>query len=65
MQGVSADLEIQAKQIKKTKEIGARILAENCGKKFESVMKDFDRDYWMDAKEAIEYGIVDQVVEKL
>jgi ATP-dependent Clp protease protease subunit len=65
MQGVSADLEIQAKQIKKTKEIGARILAENCGKKFEQVMKDFDRDYWMDAKEAIEYGIVDQQVEKL
>jgi len=65
MQGVSADLEIQAKQIKKTKEIGARILADNCGKKFEQVMKDFDRDYWMDAKEAIEYGIVDQQVEKL
>ena len=65
MQGVSADLEIQAKQIKKTKEIGARILAENCDKKFEQVMKDFDRDYWMDAKEAIEYGIVDQQVEKL
>jgi len=65
MQGVSADLEIQAKQIKKTKEIGARILAENCGKKFEQVMKDFDRDYWMDAKEAIEYGIVDQQVDKL
>jgi len=65
MQGVSADLEIQAKQIKKTKEIGARILAENCGKKFEQVMKDFDRDYWLDAKEAIEYGIVDQQVEKL
>jgi ATP-dependent Clp protease protease subunit len=65
MQGVSADLEIQAKQIKKTKEIGARILAENCGKKFEQVMKDFDRDYWMDAKEAVEYGIVDQQVEKL
>src|SRR3954464_13530803 len=54
MQGVSADLEIQAEQIKKTKEIGARILADNCGKKFEQVMKDFDRDYWMDAKEAIE-----------
>jgi ATP-dependent Clp protease, protease subunit len=29
------------------------------------VMKDFDRDYWMDAKESIEYGIVDQMVEKL
>jgi len=65
MQGVSADLEIQAKQTKKTKELSARILAENCGKKFEQVMKDFDRDYWMDAKEALEYGIVDQVVERL
>jgi ATP-dependent Clp protease protease subunit len=65
MQGVSIDLEIQAKQTKKTKEMGARILAENCGKKFEQVMKDFDRDYWMDAKEALEYGIVDQLVEKL
>jgi len=65
LQGVSADLEIQAKQTRKTKEIGARILAENCGKKFEQVMKDFDRDYWMDAKEAVEYGIVDQVIEKL
>jgi ATP-dependent Clp protease protease subunit len=65
MQGVSADLEIQAKQTKKTKELGARILAENCGKKFETIMKDFDRDYWMDAKEALEYGIVDQLVEKL
>ncbi len=65
MQGVSADLEIQARQTKKTKEMGARILAENCGKKFEQVMKDFDRDYWMDAKEAIDYGIVDQMVEKL
>jgi ATP-dependent Clp protease protease subunit len=64
-QAVSADLEIQAKQIKKTKEIGARILAENCGKKPEQVMKEFDRDYWMDAKEAVEYGIVDQIVEKL
>ena len=61
IQGVSVDLEIQAKQTKRVKEIGARILAENCGKKVEQIMKDFDRDYWMDAKEAIEYGIVDQI----
>jgi ATP-dependent Clp protease, protease subunit len=65
MQGVSADLEIQAKQTKKTKEMGARILAENCGKKFEQIMKDFDRDYWMDPKESVEYGIVDQIIDKL
>ena len=65
MQGVSVDLEIQAKQTKRIKEIGARILAENCGKKNEQIMRDFDRDYWMDAGESVEYGIVDQITEKL
>jgi ATP-dependent Clp protease protease subunit len=64
MQGVSVDLEITAKQTRRVKDISARILAENCGKKYEQIMKDFDRDYWMDAKEAIEYGIVDAVYEK-
>jgi ATP-dependent Clp protease, protease subunit len=63
-QGVSADLEIMAEQIKKTKELGARILAENCGQSFEKIMKDFDRDYWMDAKESVAYGIVDGVLDK-
>ena len=63
--GVSTDLEIQAEQTKRVKEIGAKILAENCGKTVEQIMKDFDRDYWMDADEAIKYGIVDGVVEKL
>ncbi len=65
IQGVSADLEIQAEQTKKVKEIGARILAENCSKTVEQIMNDFDRDYWMDAKEAMEYGIVDGIVDKL
>ncbi len=65
IQGVSTDLEIQAIQTKKVKEISARILAENCGKSFEQIMKDFDRDYWMDAGEAIKYGIVDGILDKL
>ena len=65
IQGVSSDLEIQAIQTKKVKELGAKILAENCGKTMQQIMKDFDRDYWMDAKEAIEYGIVDALTEKL
>ena len=65
LQGVSIDLEITAKQTRRVKEIGARILAENCGKKVDQIMRDFDRDYWMDAKEALEYGIVDEIVEKL
>jgi len=65
IQGVSVDLEIQAKQTKRVKEIGAKILAENCGKKFDQIMRDFDRDYWMDAKESVEYGIVDGVSTEL
>lgn len=65
IQGVSADLEIQAKQTRRVKEIGAKILADNCGKTVQQIMKDFDRDYWMDAPEAVEYGIVDQIVDEL
>jgi ATP-dependent Clp protease protease subunit len=64
-QGVSADLEIQARQTKKVKDIGARILAENCGKTVAQIMKDFDRDYWMDAEESLVYGIADAIVDKL
>ena len=65
IQGVSTDLEIQAEQTRKVKAIGATILAKNCGKTVEQIMKDFDRDYWMNAKEAVEYGIADQLIEKL
>ncbi len=64
-QATQADIEIQAEQIRKTKEIGAKILAENCGKTVEQIMKDFDRDYWMNADEAKVYGIVDHVLDKL
>lgn len=63
--GTSADLEIMAVQMLKTKQLGARILAENCGQTYEKVMKDFDRDYWMNAKESIAYGIVDKEITKL
>lgn len=65
IQGVSTDLEIQAEQTRRVKEIGAGILAKNCGKSVEQIMRDFDRDYWMDAKQSIEYGIADQLIEKL
>jgi len=64
-QATSADIEIHAKQMQRTKEISAQILAKNTDKSFERIMKDFDRDYWMDAKEAVEYGIVDNLIEKL
>lgn len=64
-QGTSADLEIMAEQIRKVKEISARILADNCGQTMEKIMADFDRDHWMGAKESVAYGIVDQIIDKL
>ncbi|MEO5501080.1 MAG: ATP-dependent Clp protease proteolytic subunit [Ginsengibacter sp.] len=64
-QGTSADLEILALQIQKAKEIGAKILAENCGQTYDKVMEDFDRDYWMDAEQSKKYGIVDSIIHKL
>ena len=65
IRGVSTDLEIQARQTKRVKDMGARILAENCGKSVEQILTDFDRDYWMNAEEAIAYGIVDKTITKL
>jgi ATP-dependent Clp protease, protease subunit len=64
-QARSVDIEIQARQIEKTKLMGARILADNCGQSLDKVLKDFDRDYWMDAEESVAYGIVDAVLTKL
>ncbi len=64
-QATSADIEIQAQQIEKAKLTGAQVLAENCGKTVDQIMKDFDRDYWMDAEGAVQYGIVDEVLSEL
>ena len=64
-QGVSADLEIMAIQMQKVKDLGAEILAKNCGKTKAQILKDFDRDYWMNAQESVAYGIVDGLVNKL
>lgn len=59
--GQASDIEITATEIQKTKELGAKVLADNCGHSVEKILADFDRDFWMDAKEALKYGIVDHV----
>ncbi|MEX2597550.1 MAG: ATP-dependent Clp protease proteolytic subunit [Salibacteraceae bacterium] len=64
-QGTATDIEIQTKEILKTKELSAQILADNCNQKFDKVMKDFNRDYWMNAEESMKYGIVDSIQDKL
>lgn len=65
MYGQATDIEITAAEILKIKEMSAELLAKNCGKTYEQVMKDFDRDHWMNAKQAVEYGIVDGIADKI
>ncbi len=60
--GTASDIHIQAKEILKIKEHLNKILAENCGKSVEQIEKDCDRDYFMSAVEARDYGLVDVVV---
>ncbi|WP_394344558.1 ClpP family protease [Confluentibacter citreus] len=60
--GQASDIEITAKEIILTKELSARLLAENCGQSFEKIMKDFNRDHWMGAQESVTYGIVDGII---
>ncbi len=61
--GPASDIEITAQEILKTKELSAKILADNCGQEFEKVLKDFNRDHWMGAEESVAYGIVDGIIE--
>ncbi|MBO7532280.1 MAG: ATP-dependent Clp protease proteolytic subunit, partial [Lachnospiraceae bacterium] len=61
--GQATEIEIAAKNIIRTKEKLNRILAENTGKSYEQMCIDTDRDNWMSAKEAVEYGLVDSVIE--
>lgn len=63
--GQASDIQIHAEQIKKTKEMGAKILSENCNQPFDKVLKDLERDYWMDADESMKYGIVDGIKKNL
>ncbi|MEO8774058.1 MAG: ATP-dependent Clp protease proteolytic subunit [Gelidibacter sp.] len=60
--GPASDIEITALEILKTKELSARLLAENCGQSLEKIIKDFNRDHWMGADESVAYGIVDKIV---
>lgn len=64
MKGVATDIQIHAREMEKTREIINRIIAEQTGKPFEQVEKDTDRDYWLDAKEAVGYGLISRIVEK-
>jgi ATP-dependent Clp protease, protease subunit len=64
LSGQASEIEIHAKQLLRTKAKMNKILAERTGQPLEKINSDTDRDYYMTAEEAREYGIVDQVLEK-
>ena len=63
-QGQASDIQIRANHIQKIKQKMNKILSEKTGQPLEKVEKDTDRDFYMEAEEALEYGIVDKVLEK-
>ena len=63
-QGQASDIEITAREIKKLKQELYTIISDHSGQPFEKVERDSDRDYWMTAEEAKEYGMIDQVLVK-
>jgi ATP-dependent Clp protease protease subunit len=62
MGGQATDIAIQAKEIIRMRERIARVIAEETGQPLDKVLKDIDRDYWMNAEEAIDYGLVSRVI---
>jgi ATP-dependent Clp protease protease subunit len=64
VQGQASDMEIAVKEILKVKEELYKIISTHSGKTYEDVEKDSDRDYWMTAVEAVEYGMVDEILTK-
>ncbi|MBQ1289737.1 MAG: ATP-dependent Clp endopeptidase proteolytic subunit ClpP [Lachnospiraceae bacterium] len=62
-QGQASDIAIQAAHMARIKEQMNRILAENTGKTYEELVRDTDRDNWMTAQQALEYGLIDHIYE--
>ncbi|MBX3607761.1 MAG: ATP-dependent Clp protease proteolytic subunit [Piscinibacter sp.] len=62
--GQATDIAIQAKEILRTRERIARVIATQTGKPFDTVVSDMERDFWMSADEAVKYGIASRVIER-
>jgi ATP-dependent Clp protease protease subunit len=62
--GQASDIEITAREIQKLKKELYEIISHHSGKPYKQIWKDGDRDYWMIADEAKEYGMIDEVLEK-
>lgn len=62
--GQATDIAIQAKEILRTRERIARVIAKQTGKPYDTVISDMERDFWMSADEAVKYGIASRIVER-
>ena len=62
--GMASDIEISAREILKTRELLNKIYSAQTGQPVEKIARDVERDYWLSAEEAKEYGLVDQVIAK-
>ena len=62
--GVASDIEIATKRIVKLKEKLNHILSTNTNQPYKKIVKDTERDYFMDAHEALNYGIIDKIIKK-
>jgi ATP-dependent Clp protease protease subunit len=60
--GYAPDVEIQARELLRMQDLLKNLLARHTGQSVERITRDFDRDYFMDPQEAIEYGIIDEVL---
>lgn len=63
-QGQASDIEIAAKEVLKLRDELYEIIASHTGQKFDKIYEDSDRDYWMKAKEAMDYGMIDEILER-
>lgn len=63
MEGVATDIEIYTKQLERTRDRLNDIISSQTGQSLDIVKRDTDRDYWLDAKEALSYGLISKVVE--
>ena len=64
-QGTAEDIHIQAQEIKRNKQTLTNIIAKHTGRDYEDVERDSDRDFFMSPGQALEYGLVDEVIESL
>jgi ATP-dependent Clp protease protease subunit len=64
VQGQATDIEIEAKEILRLKDLLIKILSEHTGQSYEKIQKDTERNYYMSAFEAKEYGMIDEVIKK-